>query len=195
MHSYIGLQLPTPSCLLVVDPQVQFRNDHTRHIFHGIEEIIPRYDFVIYSRLVPDENGVIERFKRWRPSEVGTPGYAWCIRTDLLPSDRTLIVDKTCFSAITPGCLEWIRSKRIEEIHLVGGDTDLCLMLTAADALRSGLRPVVLAGLCASFAGEPLHTHALIQLKRMLGKAQVIFPSKEGSPATRPIPKGVLTGA
>lgn len=176
---YSQIELPSPSCLFVVDPQVQFVNDHTRAIYPRIERIIPRYDFVVYSRLLPDAAGYIERMKRWRPAQPGSAGFAWCVDTQLLPEDRTLRVGKTGFSAFSQDVRTWAGQRCIQEIHICGADTDLCVLMTAAEVMMQGLRPVVLADLCASFAGAPLHGHAVIQLKRMLGKRQVLFSEEE----------------
>jgi nicotinamidase-related amidase len=165
--------LPKCSCLFVVDPQVQFSNDHSAHIRPGIEALIPRYEYLIVSRLVPDPGGPIERFKRWRPARPGAPGFEFCINWKPLPPGRELLVEKTLFSAFGGHVRSWVMDRGINEIHVVGGDTDLCVLRTAADIMEAGIRPVVIGSLCASYAGEPLHSHALIQMKRMLGKAQV----------------------
>jgi nicotinamidase-related amidase len=159
----------------VVDPQVQFCNDHTRHVYPRIQALLGSYDYVVVSQLVPDADGPIERMKRYRPAARGTPGFGLCIDLSMRPAERTLRVEKALFSAFTPEVRAWARERGLTEFHICGGDTDLCVMRTANDIFEAGLRPVVLGTLCASYAGEPLHSHALIQLKRMLGKPQVVF--------------------
>lgn len=172
------LTLPTPSCLLVVDPQAQFCNDHTRHIYPRIENLLRRYQYVVVSRLVPEPGGPIDRLKRWRPAAPGTQGHGLCIDLAGRDPEATFVTDKSFFPAFTASVRAWVGARGVREVHVCGGDTDLCVLQTAAAIMEAGLRPVILAGACASYAGDTLHRHALIQMKRLLGKEQVVFPKR-----------------
>lgn len=57
-------------------------------------------------------------------------------------------------SADGVGLLQWLRSRGVDEIDIVGIATDYCVRATAADAARAGLRTRVLTGLTAGVAPE-----------------------------------------
>lgn len=57
-------------------------------------------------------------------------------------------------SADGVGLLQWLRSRGVDEVDIVGIATDYCVRATAADAARAGLRTRVLTGLTAGVAPE-----------------------------------------
>jgi len=82
-------------------------------------------------------------------------------------------MDKTRYSAFCGTDLELkLRERGIQEIHLIGVCTDICVLHTAVDAYNKGFRTVVLADAVASFnpAG---HEWALGHFENVLG-AEVV---------------------
>ena len=79
------------------------------------------------------------------------------------------IMDKTRYSAFAGTDLDMrLRERRIEEIHLVGVCTDICVLHTAIDAYNKGFRVVVHQKGVASF--DPVgHEWALGHFKNTLG--------------------------
>ncbi|MEU5877618.1 nicotinamidase [Spirillospora sp. NPDC047279] len=59
---------------------------------------------------------------------------------------------------------DWLRSRQVDEVDVVGIATDHCVRATALDAARAGLRTTVLLGLTAGVAGESTE-RALGQLR------------------------------
>jgi len=55
-------------------------------------------------------------------------------------------------SADGVGLLEWLRSRGVDAVDVVGIATDYCVRATAADAVRAGLHTRVLTGLTAGVA-------------------------------------------
>ena len=87
--------------------------------------------------------------------------------------DTVLWSDKTRFSAFAGTDLEIkLRERGINELHLVGVCTDICILHTAVDAYNKGFKIVVHEGGVASF-NQAGHDWALGHFKATLG-AEVI---------------------
>lgn len=164
---------PAPSCLLIVDVQQQFILPHTEHLIAGISALLPRFDWVFASRLLPEPGGPIHRWKGYLPAAATDPASALALDLSARPAERTRVVDKTGFGLITPAVSAKLQSLGVTTAHVVGMDTDLCVLRTVGDLVALNIRPVVVTDLVASSAGEPLHSHALLILKRMIGRAQL----------------------
>ncbi|WP_028399635.1 cysteine hydrolase family protein [Ectobacillus panaciterrae] len=77
-------------------------------------------------------------------------------------------MDKTRYSAFAGTDLEMkLRERGIEEVHLVGVCTDICVLHTAVDAYNKGFKIVVYANMTASF-NEPGHHWALNHFRSCL---------------------------
>lgn len=174
MYPYPGLSESDCARLIVVDVQKQFVSSNTEHILPGIEAIIPTFDRVVFSQIEHDADQYVYALKKWKPAPFGSEGHAPAI--PLAPRDGKHLhfTRKKFFSACTEDALAFFEANPGDAIHICGMDTDLCVQQTGVDLMKAGLRPVILSGLCASFAGESLHQHALIQCKRFFGREQVI---------------------
>lgn len=180
---YASLQPTGPSCLIIVDLQKQFINANTRHIFPGIQNLLGRFTYTIASRFRHQENGPIHKYKKWRAAAEGTEGAELAIELSPCPPESTLVVEKSLFSAFVPTTRDWLQHKGVKEIYVCGMDIDLCVTRTLFDILENGYRPILLADLSATTAGEPCYTNALLQLKRMMGREQILL-SQSQSQAT-----------
>lgn len=82
-------------------------------------------------------------------------------------------MDKTRYSAFAGTDLELLlRARGINELHLVGVCTDICVLHTAVDAYNKGFNIVVHEDAVASFDAEG-HVWALRHFKGSLGAAVV----------------------
>lgn len=83
--------------------------------------------------------------------------------------DRIYWMDKTRYSAFCGTDLELqLRTQGIQELHLVGVCTDICLLHTAVDAYNKGFTIVIHADAAASFNPQG-HEWALNHFKHVLG--------------------------
>ena len=81
--------------------------------------------------------------------------------------------DKTRYSAFSGTDLEIrLRERGIEEIHIVGVSTDICVLHTAVDAYNKGFKIIIHKDACASFS-QVGHEWALDHFKNSLG-AEVV---------------------
>ncbi|QDP39092.1 cysteine hydrolase family protein [Radiobacillus deserti] len=83
--------------------------------------------------------------------------------------DYVFYFDKTRYSAFAGTELEIkLRERGIEEVHLVGVCTDICVLHTAVDAYNKGFKIVVYQDAVASF-DQPGHEWALRHFEKTLG--------------------------
>ncbi|UFT99749.1 cysteine hydrolase [Radiobacillus kanasensis] len=83
--------------------------------------------------------------------------------------DFVFYFDKTRYSAFAGTELEIkLRERGIEEVHLIGVCTDICVLHTAVDAYNKGFKIVVYKDAVASF-DQPGHEWALRHFENTLG--------------------------
>ncbi|WP_066187831.1 cysteine hydrolase family protein [Gracilibacillus timonensis] len=85
--------------------------------------------------------------------------------------ENVYYMDKTRYSAFAGTDLELkLRERQIEEVHLVGVCTDICILHTAVDAYNKGFRIVIYQDAVASF-NQAGHEWALGHFEQTLGAA------------------------
>lgn len=83
--------------------------------------------------------------------------------------DKIIWMDKTRYSSFAgTNLLQLLRERRIEEVHIVGVCTDICILHTAVDAYNLGFSTVVHEEAVASF-NEQGHEWALSHFVHSLG--------------------------
>lgn len=88
-------------------------------------------------------------------------------------ADNVFYTDKTRYSAFNGTELELkLRERGIQEVHLIGVVTDICVLHTAVDAYNKGFKIVVHEKAVASF-NQAGHEWALSHFKNTLG-AEVV---------------------
>jgi nicotinamidase-related amidase len=159
--------------LLVVDVQVGFVNDYTRHIPSRIRALIERgaYDPLLFTRFVNAPDGPYQRFLRWTAC-------ATAPETDLAPEiehfaqpERTFT--KPGYAGISDELRSYLLEHRIDRVALVGIDTDMRVLKIAMDVFDLGIEPRVLVDCCASTAGLQSHLAGLAVLARNIGADQL----------------------
>jgi nicotinamidase-related amidase len=85
------------------------------------------------------------------------------------PEKNILWLDKTRYSAFTGTELEIkLKERNIQEVHLTGVCTDICVLHTAVDAYNKGFSIVIHEDAVQSFS-QPGHEWALSHFKNTLG--------------------------
>jgi nicotinamidase-related amidase len=64
---------------------------------------------------------------------------------------------------------DYLRQQRIEQLSIVGIDTDMCVLKIAMDLFDIGIEPLVFTDCCASTAGLQAHFAGLAVLSRNIG--------------------------
>lgn len=133
-------------------------------------------DYVIVANDIHEENDVHHPESRLFPPHniKGTKGrqlygQVKTVRDQLKESNMFFEFDKTRYSAFAGTNLEiYLRERGIEELHLVGVCTDICVLHTAVDAYNKGFQIVIHEAGVASF-NQAGHEWALEHFKNTLG--------------------------
>ena len=159
--------------LLVVDVQRGFLNSYTAHVPERVARLVAREGFepVLFTRFVNIPGGPYRRFLDWHecadPPEIDlAPGIA-----DLAAPDR--VYDKPGYTGISGELATRLRDLGLDDLTIVGIDTDMCVLKCAMDVFDLGIRPIVLVDCCASTAGLQAHLAGLAVLARNIGADQL----------------------
>jgi nicotinamidase-related amidase len=139
-----------------------------------IEQFVASGDWVVMAVDLHDERDTLHPEHRLFPPHniCGTEGrrlYGLVDGIYQANRDRVYWMDKTRYSAFCGTDLELkLRERGVDEIHLCGVCTDICVLHTAVDAYNKGYRTTVHADAAASFnpAG---HEWALGHFRNVLG--------------------------
>ncbi len=155
--------------LLIVDVQQAFINEFTLHLPGKIRDFIENHGQVYQAVLFTVfQNRLDSVFRTWH-------GYEGCMKapdTSLAPELLPLAGEentfpKTAFSAFRNNeLIEAIKKLNIQDLDIIGLDTDACIIATAMDALHLNMKPHIIPELCASTAGIKAHRQGLEILSR-----------------------------
>ena len=143
-----------------------------------IEQFIAEQELVIFANDLHEENDTYHpESKLFPPHNIrGTVGrnlYGKVGETYAAYKEKVLWLDKTRYSAFAGTNLAiLLKERNIEEIHLVGVCTDICILHTAVDAYNQGIPTVIYENCVASFDAAG-HNWALKHFEHTLG-AKVI---------------------
>jgi nicotinamidase-related amidase len=155
--------------LLIVDVQVGFINPFTHHIPQRVAHLIDRdrYSPLLFTRFVNAPGGPYERFLDWHScnSEPETE-----IVPELKPFVQTdFVFSKSGLCGMPDELTDYLRQQPIEQLFIVGIDTDMCVLKIAMDLFDMGIEPIVFTDCCASTAGLQAHLAGLAVLSRNIG--------------------------
>ncbi len=159
--------------LLIVDVQEGFRNEHTKAIPALVQELQYDYEYVFATQFINPGKG--HQFVEWLEWERFMKGSKDVKLAFKLRDGGKIIKKNTYNSCVDTNFLESLSSMEIDEVHICGIDTDICVLASAVGLFDNGrFKPVVLSKYCASHAGKDYHDAALKILRRYIGKKQVI---------------------
>ncbi|MCB2101696.1 MAG: cysteine hydrolase [Rhodobacterales bacterium] len=166
--------------LIVIDVQRGFITPDTRHVPDLVTRLQHRFDAVWVSRFVNPPGSAHRRLLGWARFAPGSDETALAFR----PRAGARLADKTTYTCDGPPLRAWLAAHGLDTVYLAGIATDGCVLKTAVDLFEGGLRPVVLAGACASHGGADCHAAGLLLLKRFVGAGQVILDDPLVCPIT-----------
>lgn len=153
--------------LLVVDVQNGFISNYTARCLPRIYELIHNgeYDTIIATRFFNPKGSLFRKQLNWDlladPTE-----------TALDPEVEAVadhIVDKTGYSG-GEALLDTIRKEQLEEVTVVGIDTDVCVLINAALLFDAGIPVSVDTIACATNGGTKAEQAAVELLRRYVGR-------------------------
>ena len=96
---------------------------------------------------------------------------------DGLEDAADLVVESPTYSSVTPRVLQQLVNCGAREVHVVGIDTDQCVLATVFALFDAGYEPRVFDDLVASASGDTPHEAGLVALRRAIGESRV-HPSR-----------------
>lgn len=158
--------------LLIVDVQNYFINKNTQHVPGNIKRLIETNDFpvIVFSQFINQPESQFVRYLNF--TGCLKPPY-FDVVNELKPWVKKDNVFKKCaFSVFSnPDFEKYLQEKKVEELTVVGLDTDYCVLADCFNAFDKGYKISVVADCCASFtSGKIGHLAALTIIKKSLGQ-------------------------
>lgn len=178
--------------LLIVDLQIGFINDFTRHIPARVKSLIERdgdhhlYAPLLFTRFINVEGGPFRRFVGWHDC-ASSP------ETDLVPemagyAREELTFSKPGYAGISETLATYLQDHQFERVYIAGTDTDMCVLKVALDIFDLSIEPLILADCCASTSGLQSHLAGLAILARNIGADKLRDAGLNGGRLAAPIP-------
>jgi len=158
--------------LIVIDVQNGFITKSSSHIVARIKELLEskKFNTVAFTQFVNVPNSPFRKIKNW--NKVGTPPETNIVNM-LKPFVKT-VFKKRLYSSFTAEFEQFLKEKRINQLYLVGIDTECCVLKTAVDAFEKGYEPFLLAYYCASHESGTFHHMGLKMFGRLISPKHII---------------------
>lgn len=156
--------------LLVIDVQNDFINNNTKDVKDRISELVnsKEYNYIVFIKFINNENSIW--YKRL--------DYKGCLLSNgqeiAINTNYHKIINKNTYTALNDELKQFIDENNIDEIFLCGFDTDACVYKTALDLFENNYNIYVLENYTMSHKGLELHNIFINNLKRLIGKDNVI---------------------
>jgi len=167
--------------LIVVDTQLGFLNQYTEHIPDRIANLIKRdsYEQVLFTRFLNQPDGPHIQLLGW-------DGCMSAPETDIAPQlvryvNAENTFDKSGTTGMPDELATLLTDKRVEQVSVVGIDTDMCVLKTAMDIFDLTIEPLIVTDCCASTAGLQAHLAGLAILARNIGSNRLLFSGIGGN--------------
>ncbi len=157
------------TCLLVVDLQRGFYRDFMGDLPQRIEAAQKQYDHVAVTRFINPPGSFYRTLIGWEQMGAGDPAASFAFT----PRADAYVIEKASYNCVTQDFLDWLAAHNIDQVHLCGIRTDICVTQCAVGLFEQGIVPIVLADLCASTAGAEAHEKALYLLEKLVGAGQI----------------------
>ena len=155
--------------LIVIDVQPAFLDDENRYIVDNIVRLLDHqhYDLYIEAAFHAEKGSIWDLQQHWTcpkgPETETTPA----LRDRLVPREPLAVLKET--RSVFKGnadLLKIFREKGITEVHLVGLETNDCVLATAYEAFDLGFVPYVIEDCCETASTRKnLHELALTLLR------------------------------
>ncbi len=157
--------------LIVVDVQNGFVNEKNRHAILRIKQLLDanKFEHVIFTKFINKKDSPYQRILGWYKL-TGSP------ETDIvseLQQYAKTVFEKNIYSVFTSEFVTYLEKNKIDELYIVGIDTECCVLKIAVDAFEKGYKPYVLAFYCASHSDPSFHEAGLKILEKFIGKKQI----------------------
>ena len=157
--------------VLVVDMQKGFINEHTKHLITKINLFIKASNssYKVATKFINHKNSAFVKLLNWE-GMMNKDEQEFAV--ELTPDVK--ILPKSTYNCLTDDLKKYIIQNKINKVHMVGVDTDACILTTALALFDFGVQPVIYRDLCASTGGAEMHSAAIDVLNRNIGESNVL---------------------
>jgi len=138
------------NALIVIDVQKFFAVEKAKDIPLKVAEHIEqsKYDYVLFTKFRNDPNSNFHKLLNWK---LATKSPEIDIHPILVPFvNNENLFEKTTYSAFkSKEFVNFLRTKKIDEIYLCGINLDGCVLATAYEAFDLGFKVEILEELCS----------------------------------------------
>lgn len=161
------------TCLVIIDMQNGFINEHTRHLISKIKEFIEKsnFDNVVATQYVNHPDTACYKFEGWKECMQGTTS------TDIVKELKPLIqrtFKKDKYSCWNSQFKQFVKENKFNKLFFVGVNTGCCVLHSAFDAYNDLQDCCVIENLCGSTSGESSHKAAIQILTECITPERVI---------------------
>jgi nicotinamidase-related amidase len=161
------------NCLVIVDMQKGFINEHTEHLPPKIAEFLEyhKFDCTIATRYCNSENTACYQLGKWFDCMEGTTS------AEIVPEIQPYIdriFDKRTFSGFTPELQLFLKQEQFNKLFFCGVNTDCCVLATIFSCYDNVIDCIVIEDLCASTLGLHKHQNAIALLKDNITEKRII---------------------
>lgn len=157
--------------LFLIDLQKEFCTKETEKVFDRIVKFVKTTDYkhVIATMYENNEESACYKMLNWKECMKGS--------TKLIKDIErysNLKIRKDTYSKCTEELLQYVKENNITELHIMGVNTDACVLATAFDLFENNIEFKVIEEFCASTEGEDIHQSAIKVMKSALGSKRVV---------------------
>jgi len=161
------------TCLVIVDLQNGFINEHTCHLPRKIADYLTdhRFSCIAATQYCNTPDTACYRFGGWRDCMANTPAAE--LVPEILPHVQH-IFEKQTFSGFTQAFQDFLTAQHFDMLYFCGVNTDCCVLATVFSCYDAVQDCAVIEDLCASTLGEEKHRNAMTLLKDNLPASRII---------------------
>ena len=161
--------------LIVIDPQKGFLTKYTKDLPLKMRNFIERekgeYDLVLFTQYKNHLRSNFVKQFNWK-GFIKKDEYEIFDELKDLITKKNLFIKKTYSSFVNKRISISLKKYKIAEVHIMGIDTENCVLTFARDAFDRGYKVVVLKNLSRSHSNLQLHKAALEIIKHNIGEVR-----------------------
>lgn len=155
------------TAIIIVDIEPDFITNENKWVLKNVEKLLETkaYDQYVEVVFFAPAGSIWDKESHWTfPKEDTVPKIG-----NLIPKDKYLRIQKTTKSAFKgdKDLLGFLKENNIEEVHVIGLDTNDCVFATANEAFDLGFFSYVIEECTASSESETLRQDALAILREL----------------------------
>lgn len=155
--------------LILIDIQPAFINKRNKKIIKNIQNLLKtkKYDLYIESVFHAEKDSIWNKQTKWfLPKNKNTHTLNEIL--SLLPQE-TIHIEKSTKSVFkgNKNLLSILKRNKIEEVHIVGLDTNDCVLATAYESFDLGFFTYVIESCCDSSSSKELHKEGINLLRHV----------------------------